>query len=144
MRAFIDLLFISLCTSWLLWSCVTSYSDCFTVAVVGASHSAPSRVVLGNLHDEASFLFAVTWLLPLSHQGDSDGWNLAAATVAVAAVAVLVISTFIRTWRPHRKEVTSRWRWELWECCRCTLLSWYLACLIVLFHKTTSLDDFYT
>lgn len=48
----------------------------------------------------------------VSQQSGAEGWNLAVAAVAVAAIVVLVVPSFTRAWGLHRK-----WpRREVWDC----------------------------
>ncbi len=46
--------------------------------------------------------------LSLSQQSDAEGWSLAVAAVAVAALVVLVVPSFTRAWGLRRK-------WPRWE-----------------------------
>lgn len=48
----------------------------------------------------------------VSQQSGAEGWNLAVAAVAVAAIVVLVVPSFTRAWGLHGK-----WpRREVWDC----------------------------
>lgn len=56
--------------------------------------------------------FARPDCLSVSQQSGAEGWNLAVAAVAVAAIVVLVVPSFTRAWGLHRK-----WpRREVWDC----------------------------